>query len=171
MRIYEDSLSNYSWQYGHSTIEHFIINTCFSDSLLIDLLVCFPNLRRLSINYLTHSHFDNTKLRISQSLKDFECVTLKLDLITFYIFEKIIQNFFYYVEILQIEAQYDSAYLDAKRWQRVITYLMQFSSEYGRFTTWILMYMVTVICRIRHGVSTVVIQSPLNGRFKVSIRS
>ncbi|CAF1102934.1 unnamed protein product [Rotaria sordida] len=54
MRIYEDSLSSYSWQYGHSTIEHLTINTCFPDSLLIDLLVCFPNLRRLSINYLTH---------------------------------------------------------------------------------------------------------------------
>jgi hypothetical protein len=57
-------------------------------------------------------------------LKNFKYISLELDLVPFNQLEKLIKNFFYYVEVLRLTTKVDSTYLDAKKWEQLIVSYM-----------------------------------------------
>jgi hypothetical protein len=57
-------------------------------------------------------------------LKHLKYVSLKLALINFNLFEPYIKHFFRHVEVLRLTTKHDPAYLDAKRWENLITSYM-----------------------------------------------
>ncbi len=124
IKVYEDPLPCYFSKYDYSPVEHLIIDARFPHDSLNNLLYCFPKLCRLSINYLVHSRYEDSESCPIRLLKDLKYVSLKLYLIKFNKFEKTVQNFFFHIEVLQISTQYDTAYLDAKRWEHLITSYM-----------------------------------------------
>ncbi|CAF4243208.1 unnamed protein product, partial [Rotaria sordida] len=114
---------NYFNKYNYSKIEYLIIEGNLSTNSLNNLLYYFPKLHHLSINYLFYSHHD-IQLYSSIQLKKLKYVSLKIYLIKFNQFEKIIKNLFYHVEIFKISTHYDEKYLDAKKWEYLITSYM-----------------------------------------------
>ncbi|CAF3768968.1 unnamed protein product [Rotaria sp. Silwood1] len=97
------------------------VNGPFPNDSLNNLLYHFPKLHHLSINYLTASRVENSETHATSLLKHLKYVSLKLYLIAFNKFEQIVQTFFGDIEVLRISTQYDTAYLDAKRWEHLIT--------------------------------------------------
>jgi hypothetical protein len=124
INIDQDPLIGYFSKYDYSPIEHLIIEACFPYGSLVNLLYCFPNLRRLSIDYLVDSRYADSVLCPNQLLKDLKHVSLKLYLIKFDKFEQIVQKFFSDVEFLRITTNYDATYLYAQRWEDLISSFM-----------------------------------------------
>ncbi|CAF3044375.1 unnamed protein product, partial [Rotaria sp. Silwood2] len=115
-------LSNYL---NISSIEHLIINARFPYNELYKLMDCIPKIRYLSINYIIRSSPNNYNESYPVQLsKNFKKVSFSLDLIQLDQFEKIIKNFFGNVEVLTISTNYDEAYLDANRWEHMISCYM-----------------------------------------------
>jgi len=107
-----------------SPVEHLIINARFRLNSLYNLIDCIPKLRRLSVNDLIHSsanEHESCPLHLAENLKH---ISLELDLINLNTFEKIIKNFFGNLEVLTISKKYDEAYLDANRWENLISSYM-----------------------------------------------
>ncbi|CAF0959427.1 unnamed protein product [Rotaria sordida] len=119
----QNQLINYFNKYNYSKIEYLIIEGNLSINSLNNLLYYFSKLHHLSINYLFYSHHD-IQLYSSIQLKNLKYVSLKIYLIKFNQFEKIIKNLFYHVEIFKISTHYDEKYLDAKKWEYLITSYM-----------------------------------------------
>jgi hypothetical protein len=117
--------SIYFSQHDRSRIEHLMINTRFPFKSFGDLLACLPRLRHLSINCLvqsTHMDFDMEEEEVRRIvLKHLESVSLKLESIPFDQLEDFIKNHFHRVEVLRLTTTYDPKYLDAKRWEQLIT--------------------------------------------------
>jgi hypothetical protein len=106
-----------------SPIEHLVIKNRFRYQSFTNLLSYLPKLRYLSIDGLDGSLYSSTK-PTTIILNDFKHVSLKLDLISFDQFEIIIKNSFRSIENLRVTTKYDSAYLDAKRWEQlIVTYM------------------------------------------------
>ncbi|CAF2074538.1 unnamed protein product [Rotaria magnacalcarata] len=124
IKIDDDPLPNYFNDCDYSSVEHLIIDARFSYGSLNSLLYCFPKLRRLSIDCLVYSRYEDNESCPIRLLKSLKHVSLKLNLIKFNKFEKIAQYFFRYVEVLRISTHYDAAYLDAKQWENLITSYM-----------------------------------------------
>ncbi|CAF0874418.1 unnamed protein product [Rotaria sordida] len=121
----EYPLSIYLTEYDSSSIQYLIINGCFPFKSLNNLLCCLPKLRYLSINYLVHCRDYLEREDLSPiKLKYLKNVSLKFDCIRFDKVEKILKNFFYYVQILRLTTRYDQAYLNAKRWEDLIVNYM-----------------------------------------------
>ncbi|CAF1261998.1 unnamed protein product [Rotaria sordida] len=106
-------------KYQYSPIEHFIINSRIRFDSLHILLICLPQLRRLSINCLVKCAYTNVESN-TNFLEHLKYVSLKVDYVDFNQLEKVIKNFFRYVEILCLTTKYDESYLDAKQWEQLI---------------------------------------------------
>ncbi|CAF3164044.1 unnamed protein product [Rotaria sp. Silwood2] len=124
IRIDQDLSSGYFSRFHCIPIETLIFNGPFSNDSLNNLLYHFPKLHHLSINYLAASRDENSETHATSLLKHLKYVSLKLHLIAFNKFEQIVQTFFGDIEVLRISTQYDTAYLDAKRWEHLITSYM-----------------------------------------------
>ncbi|CAF1573541.1 unnamed protein product [Rotaria sp. Silwood1] len=122
---YEDPLLTIFTQYDYSPIQWLIINGRFPFDAFNKLLCCLPKLQHLSIDCLVQSRYyaeeeaEEENLSLIQ-LKYLKYVSLRIDYIEFKKFEKTIIELFHYVQILHLTTYYDEAYLDAKRWQRLI---------------------------------------------------
>ncbi|CAF4083720.1 unnamed protein product, partial [Rotaria sordida] len=77
-------------------------------------------LRRLSIDCLVKCTFTNINSN-TNFLEYLKYVSLKLDYINFNQLEKIIKDFFHYVEVLRLTIKADESYLDAKQWEQLIS--------------------------------------------------
>jgi hypothetical protein len=106
-----------------SPIEHLIINTQFSIDSFDYLLSYVPQLRRLSINSLVEPCYKKKGLS-PITLKHFEYVSLIIDINCFNQIEILIKYFFQHIQVLRISTKYDTAFLDAKRWEKLIIFHM-----------------------------------------------
>ena len=102
-----------------SPIEHLVLNTPFPYNSLDYLLYHLPELRHLSINSLITQRYIHDFSQLS--LTHLQYVSLKLDGIHFDRLEPLITNYFRHVEVLCLTTRYDQNYLDADRWERLIT--------------------------------------------------
>jgi hypothetical protein len=106
-----------------SPIECLVINNRFRFQSFNNLLSYLDQLRHLSINYL--NGFDLTDMEFYPIvLKNLKYISLELDLVPFNQLEKLIRNFFYYIEVLRLTTKADSTYLDAKKWEQLIVSYM-----------------------------------------------
>ncbi|CAF3954073.1 unnamed protein product, partial [Rotaria sordida] len=106
-----------------SPIECLVINHSFRFQSFNNLLSYLYQLRHLSINYL--NGFDLKHMEFYPIvLKNLKYISLELDLVPFNQLEKLIKNFFYYVEVLRLTTKADSTYLDAKKWEQLIVSYM-----------------------------------------------
>ncbi|CAF3339637.1 unnamed protein product [Rotaria sp. Silwood2] len=104
----------------YSPIETLIINDHFCLEEMKDILSYFPNLHRLSIGYL--DEFRNKQLKIDPiNLKSLTYVNLKVQCLDFNQFEQMIIGYFQQVESLYLSSGYYNDYLNANRWQRLIS--------------------------------------------------
>ncbi|CAF1285311.1 unnamed protein product, partial [Rotaria sordida] len=101
-------------------IEHFVINSRIRFDSFNNLLFCLPQLRRLSIDCLVKCTFTNINSH-TNFLEHLKYVSLKLDYISFNQVEKIIKDFFHYIEVLRLTTKADESYLDAKQWEQLIS--------------------------------------------------
>ncbi len=61
IEIDQDPLSGYFSKYACSPVEHLIIDARFSHGSLNNLLYCFPKFRRLLIDYLVYSRYEDSE--------------------------------------------------------------------------------------------------------------
>ncbi|CAF1134906.1 unnamed protein product [Rotaria sordida] len=108
-----------------SSIEYFIIKNCFQFQLLNNFLSYLPRICHLSIDYLNGIDFKDIEL-YPLPLKYLKYVSLELDLVYFNRFEQLIKNFFYHIEILRFTSKYDSRYLNAEIWEKLIISYMPY---------------------------------------------
>ncbi|CAF4099524.1 unnamed protein product, partial [Rotaria sordida] len=108
-----------------SSIEYLVIKNCFRFQLLNNFLSYLSRLCYLSIDYLNRIDFKDIEL-YPLLLEYLKYVSLELDLVYFNRFEQLIKNFFYHVEILHFTSKYDSRYLDAEIWEKLITSYMPY---------------------------------------------
>ncbi|CAF2116730.1 unnamed protein product [Rotaria magnacalcarata] len=106
-----------------SSIEYLIIKNEVSLVELMSLLSYVPHLRYLSIDHLCHSYPERYK-DFPLVLKDLTHVNLKLQRITFDYFESSIMKFFHHLQVLRISTSNDIEYLNATRWEKVISSYM-----------------------------------------------
>ncbi|CAF4169110.1 unnamed protein product [Rotaria socialis] len=106
-----------------SSIEYLIIKNEVSLVELVSLLSYVPHLRHLSIGHLCHSYRERYK-DFPLFLKDLTHVNLKLQRITFDYFESSIMKFFHHLQVLRISTSHDIEYLNAKRWEKIISSYM-----------------------------------------------
>ncbi|CAF3801350.1 unnamed protein product, partial [Rotaria sp. Silwood1] len=103
----------------YSSIETLIINDHIWFDEINDILSYFPNLHRLSIDYL--EGIRNKQLKIdSINLISLTYVNLKVQCLDFNQFEQLIIGYFQQVESLYLSSRYDVDYLNANRWQQLI---------------------------------------------------
>jgi hypothetical protein len=117
----------YFSKYDRSPIEYLVINTRFPFESFADLLSCLPRLRHLSINCLVNSGYMETDMDKEVRpivLKRLKSVSLKLDWISFNRLEDFIKNCFNRIEVLRLTTTYDSEYINAKRWEQLISSYM-----------------------------------------------
>ncbi|CAF4438126.1 unnamed protein product [Rotaria sp. Silwood2] len=119
-------LSVYLTKYDRSPLKYFIIDGRFPFNSLNNLLCCLPQIRHLSINSLVKFHYSQMNELSSIQLKYLKYISLKFDYINFDKVEKIIKDFFYYVQILRLTTFYDESYLNAKHWEKLISSYMPY---------------------------------------------
>lgn len=103
-----------------SSIEHLVIKNYFQYQSFNNLFDYLPRLRYLSIDCVecsSLSYIDPSPI----ILKDLKYVSLKFNLIRFDELEKLVKNFFRSIEHLRLTSRYDPTYLDAQRWENLIT--------------------------------------------------
>ncbi len=100
-----------------------MINNSFQFQSFNNLLSYLPQLRYLSIDCLNGVDFTDIEF-YPIALKHLKYVSLELNCVYFDRFEKLIKNFFYYVEVLRFTSKYDSRYLHADKWEELITCYM-----------------------------------------------
>ncbi|CAF1412464.1 unnamed protein product [Rotaria magnacalcarata] len=120
-KVSETMFPAYLSEYDESPIEYLIIDGRFPFESLNNLLSCLPRLRHLSISTLVKSGFEERRELPSTKLKYLKYISLNLDCVRFDQFEKILTTFFHYVEILRIATLFDEAYLNAKRWEKLLS--------------------------------------------------
>ncbi|CAF3725719.1 unnamed protein product [Rotaria socialis] len=120
-KVSETMFPAYLSEYDESPIEYLIIDGRFPFESLNNLLSCLPRLRHLSISTLVKSGFEERRELPSTKLKYLKYISLNLDYVRFDQFEKILKTFFHYVEILRIATLFDEAYLNAKRWEELLS--------------------------------------------------
>ncbi|CAF0992340.1 unnamed protein product [Adineta steineri] len=112
-----------------STIEWLIINHRISIDKLLILLTYVPQLRRLSIDQLVQSEFDQLS-KTSTNLNYLTNVSLKFAFhfnVPFQQFEILVENYFHQVQVLNIKTQSvhldldTGKYLNANRWEQLIS--------------------------------------------------
>ncbi len=102
-----------------SPIEHLVINDSCGFNEIIPILSYVPQLRRLSINYLSEVY--NQKTEISPIvLNNLTHLSLTMGSLRFDQFEQFIKNLFNALQVLHITTKYHTAYLDADRWEQLI---------------------------------------------------
>lgn len=103
-----------------SSIEHLVIKNRMNDKDLLIILSHVPQLRRLSVDHLFryYRRANQNLPNISKNLTD---ITIKLEHMNFDYFECLIINAFSYVKALTITINDDEKYLNAKRWERLIS--------------------------------------------------
>ncbi|CAF3926627.1 unnamed protein product [Rotaria sp. Silwood1] len=114
----------YFTDYGHSSIEHLVINTRFHVESFNNLLFCFPKLRHLKIDCLRSSYHTANKMNKEEPivLEHLKSVSLKLDFIDLNDIEDSFKKFFYFVQILQLTTnRYSFECLNAKKWEQLIS--------------------------------------------------
>jgi hypothetical protein len=115
----------------YSPIEHFVIDTKCNLNELIKLLAYTPQLKRLSCKISTLNSSLSDMSIISTNLNN---IYLQLEDTSFDEFQWFILNFSYQLEVLRISAKHDIEFLNADRWQRLITHQMpvlyKFSFQY-----------------------------------------
>jgi len=124
--IYRASPIHFS-QYDHSPIEYLVLNTRFPFESFDDLLSCLPKIRHLSINCLVNSRYMEMNMEEELPpivLKRLKSVSLKLDWIHFNQLKDLIKKFFRHVQVLRLTTTFEPEYLDAKRWEQLISSYM-----------------------------------------------
>lgn len=106
-----------------NSMEHLIINNEFDLNQLSKLLSCFPCLHRLSIDSLYFFRRFGIPT-FSNRLNQLTHVYLQLKNIKFDQFESFIIHLFHHLQVLQISTDNDKEYLNAVRWERVISFHM-----------------------------------------------
>lgn len=122
-----DPSAIYFTEYGRSSIEYLVINTCFHVESFNNLLFCFPKLRHLSIDCLRSSYRTTKKMDKEHpvALEHLKFVSIKLDFIDLNHIEDSFKKFFRYVEVLHLTTKRNTfECLDAKRWERLISTYM-----------------------------------------------
>ena len=103
-----------------SSIKYLILDTSLYLHNLDLLLSFLPNLCYLSINYLDGSRPEHKKTH-SNSLKLLKKLNLKVQNIDFNQFEQLIIDYFLSIQILYLSIDDDRTYLNARRWEQLIT--------------------------------------------------
>ena len=113
-------------EHDRSPIEYLVIKCGFSLQSMSNLLSCLPQLRHLSIDSLGDSSYGEmeteNKERIIE-LNHLKYVSLRLR-IEFDLFEDLIKNYFRSIEVLRLTTTFHSEYLEAKKWEQLITSYM-----------------------------------------------
>ncbi|CAF4091400.1 unnamed protein product [Rotaria sordida] len=106
--------TNKSSPIGHLLIHH----NLHLDTLYV-ILSYVPQLRRLSIPVLFEA-VNKQRITFPIALNYLTYISLQLGFITFDVFELLIKNIFYKLQILRLSTSHDITYLDADRWQNLI---------------------------------------------------
>ena len=105
-----------------SPIEYLIIKNPVYVHELNTLLSYVPQLRRLSLHLEQDPRRKKTETRpsVCNHLRD---LSLRLDKVKFDVFEQMIQEFFWMIEVLHLTrtGEIDAIYFDVNRWERLIT--------------------------------------------------
>jgi hypothetical protein len=111
----------------YSPIKHLVIDTTCNLNELIELLAYTPQLNRLSckISTINSSFIDMSVISINLNN-----IYLQLEDTSFDEFEWFISNFSHQLQVLRISAKHDSEFLNADRWQRLITRQMPFLHKF-----------------------------------------
>jgi hypothetical protein len=108
-----------------NSMEHLVINNEFDLNEIPKLLSCFPRLHRLSFDDLFF--FPRFGMQTSSKLLNILThVSLKLKLIKFNRFEPFIIHLFHNLQVFRISTDNDKEYLNAKRWERLISSHMMY---------------------------------------------
>ncbi|CAF0851967.1 unnamed protein product, partial [Adineta ricciae] len=103
-----------------SPLEHLIIDHDMSFSQLKSLLSCVPQLRYLTC-YAVVSSYGSSSETFTDLLCNLTHVSLQMTDILFNNFEPMIRDLFHHLQVLRISTNRDSEYLNAVRWERLIT--------------------------------------------------
>jgi hypothetical protein len=112
----------------YSPIEHLIIDTKCNLNELIELLVYTPQLKRLSCKISTINSSLSSMSIIPINLNH---IYLELEDTSFDEFEWFISNFSHQIQVLRISTKHDIEFLNAARWQRLITCQMPFLHKFS----------------------------------------
>jgi hypothetical protein len=117
-----------------SSIEHLVINHPCTLSILHDLLIHTPNLRRLTCENLSELN-ENLPKEIPLRLFNLTYCSIRMTFLKFDQLEVFIKNLSGQLRVLHLNETLDIAYLDADRWERLISkympYLRSFQFEYS----------------------------------------
>lgn len=107
-----------------SSIEHLVLDDHFDLHQLDVIFSCVPHLRRLSVQSLSQSNLNlpgNLFASTIDNLREFSVDRMS---IPFHQFEQISNSLFTQLEVLHLSINNDREYLDAKQWERVISFGM-----------------------------------------------
>jgi hypothetical protein len=115
----------------YSPLEHLVIDTKCNLNELIELLAYTPELTRLSCQIST---WNSSLSNISVIPRHLNNMSVHCEDSSFDEFEWFISNFSHQLQVLRISSERDSEFLNADRWERLITHQMpvlhQFSLQY-----------------------------------------
>ncbi|CAF0808945.1 unnamed protein product, partial [Adineta ricciae] len=122
-----------------SPLEHLVIDHDMNFRQLKSLLSYVPQLRHLTC-YSVVSSYSSSSETFTDLLCNLTHVSLQMTDILFNSFEPMIRDLFHHLQVLRISANRDSEYLNADRWERLITsfipqlrvFDMQYT-DFGRF--------------------------------------
>jgi hypothetical protein len=115
----------------YSPLQHLVIDTKCNLNELIELLAYTPELTRLSCQIST---WNSSLSNISVIPRHLNNISVHFEDSSFDEFEWFISNFSHQLQVLRISSKRDSEFLNADRWQRLITHQMpvlhKFSLQY-----------------------------------------
>ncbi len=107
-----------------SPIEHLVINNRYNLDTLHDLLLCVPNIRRLSLNYLFC--YSGPRIKTFPKVLDkLTHVSLTIKDIAFNQLEPFIKDLFHHLQVFRISTDDYMSYFDENRWERLISSSMR----------------------------------------------
>lgn len=101
-----------------SVLEYLVINGVAEFDQLSVILLHTPRLVHLSCHSL---HVGSEQIQLPRSVNNLKRLFIQLDAIPFNIFESFIIQVCGNLEVLHISAKYEKTYLDAKRWEQLIS--------------------------------------------------
>ena len=108
----------------YSSIEQLVIKNEIDTEDLVTLLSYVPQLRRLSFDY--SKRINNSVLNRPITLNYLTHLFLKINNISFNDFELLIKSLFRTIQVLHISAGVGEEYLNANRWEQLISSFMPF---------------------------------------------
>ncbi|CAF4737302.1 unnamed protein product [Rotaria sp. Silwood1] len=104
---------------AYSSIEHLVIDyECFVHELTV-ILSCTPRLSHLTCKCLSSNSI--IKRAISINISNLRYLSINVCYLKFHELETLIKNSFFHIRVLRFTTSWDTSYLDADRWEKLIS--------------------------------------------------